>query len=252
MRLRYFGHTDVGLSRAHNEDAFLADPELGLFVVCDGVGGRARGEIASAETADLIWEWVKREQPVLRRASNAASLTDEVALGRVLRGAIQNACYLVHSMGELNPDQKGMSTTASAMLVVGETGIVGQVGDSRVYMARDGVISQVTEDHTLVNYQLKHGLITEAQARASTAKNVITRAVGHREYVDVDIVNLSLRPGDRFLLCSDGLHGYLEDADDVVALMGQDVESGVLSAIEHANARGGSDNITAMMLELLE
>ena len=252
MRLRYFGHTDIGLSRSHNEDAFLADPELGLFVVCDGVGGRARGEIASAETADLIWEWVKREQRALQAAINNATPDTQVTLARILRGAIQNACYLVHSMGELNPDQKGMSTTASAMLVAGGTGIIGQVGDSRVYMARDGAVSQVTEDHTLVNYQLKHGLITEAQARASTAKNVITRAVGHRDYVDVDIVTLELSPSDRFMLCSDGLHGYLEDIRDVQSLMVRDVEAGVLTAIELANARGGNDNITAMMIELLE
>ncbi|MEE9382454.1 MAG: protein phosphatase 2C domain-containing protein [Nannocystaceae bacterium] len=251
MRLRYFGHTDVGLSRAHNEDAFLADPELGLFVVCDGVGGRAKGEIASAESADLIWEWVKREHRTVEAAVTSTDPSRTVSLSRVLRGAIQNACYMVHSMGELNPDQKGMSTTVSAMIVANDVGVVGQVGDSRVYMARDDEVSQVTEDHTLVNYQLKHGLITEAQARTSTHKNVITRAVGHRAYVDVDIVTVPLRKGDRFLLCSDGLHGYMEELADVGSLMQQDVEGAVLSAIELANNRGGSDNITAMMIELL-
>ncbi|EDM75422.1 protein phosphatase/cyclic nucleotide-binding domain protein [Plesiocystis pacifica SIR-1] len=255
MRVRYFGDTDVGKKRTHNEDAFLADPDLGLFVVCDGVGGRARGEIASREAVDFIWEWFKREEKSLAELLDAdtKSSSSEAAgkLCQVMRGAIQNATYMVHSLGEQNPDQRGMSTTASAFFVAGNMGIVGQVGDSRVYLARDGRVSQLTEDHTLVNYQLKHGLISPEEAKRSRIRNVITRAVGHKDYVEVDTLPIPLFPKDRILLCSDGLHGYLNPKalDDIMA---RDVQEAVTHAIAFANDQGGSDNITALLIEVLD
>ncbi len=252
MRLRYFGHTDVGQKRAHNEDAFLADPELGLFVVCDGVGGRARGEIASSETVDFIWEWIKREQLAVAATRADPNPENVAALCRVVRGAIQNACYMVHSMGELDPDQRGMSTTASCFLVAGTVGVIGQVGDSRVYLARNGEVSQLTEDHTLINYQIKHGMITPEEAKKSRVKNVITRAVGHKDYVEVDTLPIPLFANDRVLLCSDGLHGYLENDRDLHEILEKDVQGSVLDAIKFANEAGGSDNITAMLVELIE
>ncbi len=250
MRVRYFGHTDVGLKRSHNEDAFLADPELGLFIVCDGVGGRARGEIASREAVDFIWEWFKREAGTLPPPGGDSN--EAVAkLCQMMRGAIQNATYMVHSLGELNPDQRGMSTTASAFYVSESLGVVGQVGDSRVYLARKGVVSQLTEDHTLVNYQLKHGLISPEEAKHSRIRNVITRAVGHKDYVEVDTLPIPLFPGDRILLCSDGLHGYLNEAA-LERIMSLDVEEAVLESIRFANDQGGSDNITSLLIEVLE
>lgn len=252
MRVRYFGHTDVGMKRAHNEDAFLADPDLGLFIVCDGVGGRARGEIASREAVDFIWEWFKREEKQLAALRDAGPRPEIVGkLCQQMRGAIQNATYMVHSLGQLNPEQRGMSTTASAIYIAGSIGIVGQVGDSRVYLARDGQVSQLTEDHTLVNYQLKHGLITPEEAKKSRIRNVITRAVGHKDYVEVDTLPIPLFAGDRILLCSDGLHGYLNDAA-LDRIMSKDVQEAVLESIRFANEQGGSDNITSLLIELLD
>jgi protein phosphatase len=252
MRLRYFGHTDVGQKRAHNEDAYLADPDLGLFIVCDGVGGRARGEVASSETVDFIWEWVKRGSEVVTAARANPSPENVTNLCRVLRGAIQNACYLVHSMGELDPEHKGMSTTASVLVVAGNVGVIGQVGDSRVYLSRGGDVSQLTEDHTLINYQIKHGMITPEEAKKSRVKNVITRAVGHKDYVEVDTLPIPLFPNDRILLCSDGLHGYLQNEEDLHRILAADVQEAVLEAVRFANSKGGSDNITAMLVELIE
>ena len=252
MRIRHFGHTDIGMKRAHNEDAFLADAELGLFIVCDGVGGRARGEIASQETVDFIWEWVKGEEAALATARSSGGPASIEILSKILRGAIQNACYMVHSLGEINPDQRGMSTTTSVFLLAGNVGIIGQVGDSRIYLTRDGEVSQLTEDHTLINYQLKYGLITEEEAKNSKVKNVITRAVGHKEYVEVDIMPIPLFLNDRILLCSDGLHGYFSDKKQVGDFMARDVQEAVLEAIHFANEQGGSDNITALLLELIE
>lgn len=251
MRLRYFGHTDVGMRREHNEDAFLADADLGLFVVCDGVGGRARGEVASAEAVELIWEWIKREHEVLDQARAEPNAETVAKLCRVVRNAIQNATYMLNAMGQLNPEQRGMSTTASAFVACGNIGVVGQVGDSRVYLSRGDQCTQLTEDHTLINYQIKHGMITPEEARRSKLKNVITRAVGHKEYVEVDTLPIPLFLGDRILLCSDGLHNYLRTEDELRNILQRDVQGGVLEAIRFANEAGGSDNITALMIELI-
>jgi serine/threonine protein phosphatase PrpC len=250
MRMHYFGHTDVGRTREHNEDAHLADPELGLFVVADGVGGRAKGEVASQETVEYIWDWFKRNEPVIREIakSNAAERTGQLC--QLVRGAVQNACYMVHSMGEIDPEQRGMSTTASVFLVCGNIGIIGQVGDSRVYLVRNREVAQLTEDHTLVNYQLKHGLITVEQAAQSRSKNVITRAVGHKDYVEVDTMPIPLFAGDRIVLCSDGFHGYVSTNEDMSYLLDMDVEEAVVEAIRFANDAGGKDNITVLMVEL--
>src|SRR5690606_33951434 len=157
MRTRHFGATDTGLRRSHNEDAFLADERLGLFVVCDGVGGRAFGEVAAQETVEIIWEWIKRDAAAIAAAADevrvarrmvvggAPVLESQVwlsagtvaSLGALVRGSLQNACYMVHGMAEVDANYSGMSTTASVVLVAGELAIVGQVGDSRVYLAHD-------------------------------------------------------------------------------------------------------------------
>jgi len=252
MRVIHHGASDVGLCRGHNEDALLADPELGLFVVADGVGGRAKGEVASQETVELTWEGIKREQELLKDVSAHSSPETIAQLCRLLRGAIQNACYMVNSMGEFDPDQRGMSTTATAILLAGNVGIVGQVGDSRVYLSRRGEVSQLTEDHTLINFQLKHGLITPQEADRSSMKNVITRAVGHKDYVEVDTLPIPLFAGDRVLLCSDGFHGYVTDISEVQKILDNTVEAAVRECIRFANEKGGKDNITALLIELVE
>jgi serine/threonine protein phosphatase PrpC len=250
MRIRYFGHTDVGLAREHNEDSHLADPDLGVFVVADGVGGRAKGEVASQETVELIWEWLKRNEVMIRDVAEGNATERAGQLCQIVRGAIQNACYMVHSMGELDPEQRGMSTTASVFLACGNVGVVGQVGDSRVYLVRENEVAQLTEDHTLINYQLKHGLITTEQAANSRAKNVITRAVGHKDYVEVDTLPIPLFAGDRVILCSDGFHGYVKDLREMDFFREMDVEDAVLEAIRFANESGGKDNITVLAVEL--
>ena len=249
---RHYGYTDTGRVRAHNEDAFLADAGLGLFVVCDGVGGRARGEIASQETVELILDWIKSDMTDIELARTQP--LDEAGLGRLgalVRGAVQNACYMIHSMGEIDPERRGMSTTASVALVVGGVAVVGWVGDSRVYLGRGEEVTQLTDDHTLVNHQVKQGVLTPEQARHSKMKHVITRAVGHRDFVEVDIRTTALQDGDRLLLCSDGLHEYLDANRTLHTLFAMDVREAAKEAIRHANDQGGRDNITALFVEYL-
>lgn len=270
MRTRHFGATDTGLRRSHNEDAFLADEQLGLFIVCDGVGGRAFGEIASQETVEMIWEWVKRDVSAIIDAAEEARLArrkvvharptaepqvwvgpETVArLGALVRGALQNACYMVHGMAEVDANYSGMSTTASVVLVAGELAIVGQVGDSRVYHARGDRVRQLTEDHTLLNMQVKQGLVSPEQARGR--KSQITRAIGLHDFVEVDIMAVPLMVGDRLLLCSDGLHEYLDSAETLTDLFNLDPRDAAPAAVRHANACGGKDNITALFVEILD
>nr|WP_276600550.1 MULTISPECIES: protein phosphatase 2C domain-containing protein [unclassified Nannocystis] len=270
VRTRHHGDTDVGRRRSQNEDAFDASDELGLFVVCDGVGGRACGEVASQTTVQLIREWVEREAELIHYAHEEARLArkqvvhgpsvepqicispDTVArLGALVRSALQNACYLVHGMAESDARYTGMSTTASVVLVAGELAIVGQVGDSRVYLAHGDDVRQLTEDHTLLNMQVKLGLASADKARGR--KSQITRAIGLREFVEVDIMAFPLQLGDRLLLCSDGLHEYLDQAaHTLIDLFRLHPRVAAPAAIRYANLCGGKDNITALFVELIE
>jgi protein phosphatase len=253
-----FGLTDIGRKRLSNEDTFLVDDELGLYVVADGMGGHNAGEVASGEAVETLHGMVKREEKALREIDGLPFTASREPMPpamrktlRLLESAVQAATYMVFSLGEANPERKGMGTTMSALLLRGGYAITAQVGDSRIYLMRDGRAEQVTEDHTLVAWQVKKGLITAEEARHSKQKNVITRAVGSREYVQVDTRSLPVRPRDRFLLCSDGLHSYLDDSE-IAALCSLNVPEAAHRAIEIANQRGGRDTITVVMIELNE
>ena len=251
-----FGLTDIGRKRLSNEDTFLVDDELGLYVVADGMGGHNAGEVASCEAVDTLHGMIKHQEKELREVDALSQEVLDEPMPPVMRktlrlveSAVQAATYMVFSLGEANPERKGMGTTMSVLLLRGEYAITAQVGDSRIYLMREGCAEQVTEDHTLVAWQVKKGIITPEEARHSRQKNVITRAVGSRDYVQVDTRSIALRRGDRFLLCSDGLHGYLEDAE-IAALGHLNAENAAKRAVELANQRGGRDNITAIVIDL--
>ena len=158
---------------------------------------------------------------------------------------------MVYGLAENDPERRGMGTTLSVLFLRGDFALTAQVGDSRVYRIRDGVAEQITEDHTLIAWQLKRGLITAEEARASQQKNVITRAVGSRDYVQVDTNCVAVESGDSFLLCSDGLHGYL-DAAEIARVMQLGAKAATAKLIELANRRGGRDNITSVAVELVD
>jgi protein phosphatase len=249
LAIRSFGLSDVGRRRKNNEDSFLCDDSIGLFVVADGMGGHAAGEVASSEAVDTVHGMVKRD---LANIGDRSRPLDEDQLRiarRLLESAIQAATYMVHALSEVEQGRAGMGTTISATLFVADVLITGQVGDSRIYQVREQQAYQLTEDHTLVRWQVKQGLLTPEEAKVSPHRNVITRSVGGRDYVEVDIAVVPLKSGDRYLLCSDGLHGYLQDEEipDLVALGGN---SAVAAFIDLANRRGGHDNITAVLVEV--
>lgn len=243
------GKTDVGRKRKSNEDALLLKDEIGLYIVCDGMGGHAAGEVASAEAVEAAYGMVRRgltglnvlRDPIVEEHAHAAC--------RLMESAGQAATYFVYSMGQFEADKSGMGTTLSALLVLGEYVVTAQVGDSRIYRVRKGEVEQLTEDHTLIDWQLKQGLITAEEASRSPHKNVITRAVGNRDYVQVDTRVIPLAAGDRFVLCSDGLHGYLEEAD-IAPIVALGAEKAVDLFIKLANERGGKDNITVIQVEI--
>lgn len=251
MIARSAGGTDVGKRRTLNEDAWLADDELGVYFVADGMGGHAAGEVASHEAVETAFGMIRRARPGLRALYPPVDPSNGAAAKRAMESAIQAATYMVFSMAELDREKSGMGTTMSGMLVLGDCAVIAQVGDSRIYRIRDGVADQVTEDHTLIAWQLRQGLITPDQARTSTQKNVITRAVGNREYVQVDTTIVELHVGDRFLLCSDGLHGYLRQSE-IPAMADLGGDQAIEAFIKLANDRGGRDNITAVLVEIAQ
>jgi protein phosphatase len=249
MARSYFA-SDSGRKRKHNEDAVSADDALGLYVVCDGVGGHAKGEIASREAAEQVASYLRAQKSVLDAyLALPADQADTQKVRRLLESAVQNACYMIFGIAEMDPTHTGMATTISALLLLGRSAFLAQVGDSRIYLVRSGIATQLTEDHTLVNAKLKQGLITREQAETMKNKNVITRAVGHRDYVEVDLFEVLLGPGDRFLLCSDGLHGYLEPGEIERVMASGTLEDAPQRFVQLANDRGGKDNISVVVVD---
>lgn len=254
MKLTSVARSDVGRKRQINEDAFFRDDERGFYVVADGVGGHNKGEIASREAVEQLTMWIYGAARDLDRLVERVVAGDSECvweIRRLLESGVKNACYMVFGMAELDPEKKGMSTTLSAMLVRAGLAFAVHVGDSRVYRVRQQNVLQLTEDHTLINYKVKHGMMTKQEAEKAAGKNVITRAVGHKDYVQVDTADIDIAVGDRFLLCSDGLHGYFNSDKDVSDLCSDgELEECAEAAVAMANQRGGKDNITAVVIEV--
>jgi serine/threonine protein phosphatase PrpC len=251
--LRFYAATDAGRVRDHNEDNFLVDKKLALFIVADGMGGHAAGEVASAIAVRVMHEEVRRERELLdayaRREPGDDKVTrrDVVAL---LEQAVQRASSKVHEEAATDPNKRGMGTTLSALLIVGDQGFIAHVGDSRIYLIRGERVEQLTEDHTVVNELIHRGQGDPAQIEQLRRKNAITRAVGIYERVLVDTLVIELVAGDVIVLSSDGLHAYLESADELRERLVLDGNESVKALIELANSRGGKDNITTVIVEL--
>ena len=254
LPLRFFAATDVGRVRDHNEDNFLVDKKIGLFMVADGMGGHAAGEVASAICVRTVHEELKKERELiadyLSGATGAKKVTpkDIVAL---LEHAVQSACLKIHEEAQIDQNKRGMGTTLSAILVLGHQGFIAHVGDSRIYMMRAGRIQQVTEDHTVFNELIKRGKLTKEQIEKVGPKaNAITRAVGVYERVDVDTLVIEVLAGDAFILASDGLTGYLDSPEELREPLALEGDAVVKKLIDLANERGGKDNITTVVVRI--
>ena len=241
-----FGQTDVGMRRDHNEDSYLVNDEQLLYVVADGMGGHAGGEMASRIAVTQIDEVVSRDMRDLLNGKSFKGPIEQHPALMVLPNAVKSACAEIFRTAQEMPDLHGMGTTVTAVSFVDSYAFFAHVGDSRAYLVRDGHIEQLSEDHSLVNEQLKAGLITEEQARMSRFKNIITRSVGFEEDVAVDTMVVPTQPGDLYLLCSDGLANLASDIEMRDLAYENFLRDVPQKLIDLANDRGGDDNITVI------
>jgi len=230
----------VGIIRSGNEDNYLMLPEKGMFIVADGMGGHAAGEVASEMAVQMI---ARGLQGVVGKSESEAT--------QMMRRAIHESNTAIFQRTVDEPEKRGMGTTATAMVINGPRYVVGQVGDSRAYLLRNGQLSQVTKDHSYVQEQVDAGYLTPEQARTHPYSNVITRCVGANSDVVPDIYVGTLKTGDLFLLASDGLTGMLED-HELLSILTTDSQPAVLvdSLVSEANRRGGLDNITVIIIRV--
>ena len=238
-----FGATDVGRVRSVNQDDYVVltgdSAPLGeaLIAVADGMGGHAAGEVASEMSLALLVDSLK-----------GARAPDE----RALRDAFSRANAGVFREASEKPEYRGMGTTLVAGLLTGGELIIGNVGDSRMYLHRNGELSRVTRDHSWVGEMAAAGVITEEQAANHPRRNVLTRALGVSSSVDADLARLPLRRGDRIMLCSDGLHGMVDDKTiaEIIGGKSLDPKKAARELIDLANKAGGTDNITVALARI--
>lgn len=245
VRLEYAARSDVGMIRSGNEDSFAAEVNAhrGVFVVADGMGGHAAGEVASLMAV----------QSVMTELADLKEIDDSGTAGNKLADSLRTANRNIHDRMLAEADKQGMGTTASVLVLDQKRYLIGQVGDSRVYMLRDGALQQITKDHSYVQEQVDAGFLTPEQAKYHPYSNVITRCVGASDSVEPDVYRGEIRVGDIFLVASDGLTGMVDDRRIHTLLMSRaNPDRKVHSLISEANGRGGLDNITAIVVHVVD
>jgi protein phosphatase len=243
MRGNAFGLTDVGRRRENNQDRLLLDAERGVYAVADGMGGHAAGEVASHIAIEALSEAVDGN-----RLGRDAANTQETAnrLESAFLEGNRRICESVVTRGEW----RGMGTTIVALVALEDRVVIGHVGDSRAYVLRDDELQRLTNDHSWVCEQVRLGLLTDEEAKRHPMRNIITRALGNREELEVETTEEPVRPGDVFLLCSDGLNSMLGD-DEIREILDQhrdDPEKACRALVDAANEQGGEDNVTVVIL----
>ena len=238
--MNVFGKTDIGLVRESNQDAFLAgtfDDGNCWAVVCDGMGGVSGGQVASKICVERVSEAIKRSYRSKMTLSSAKNL---------LTSSITAANSAVFKEAQESPEYKGMGTTVVAVIVLGNLAVVAHVGDSRAYLVNDE-IKAVTKDHSFVQLLIDTGKITELEAAFHPDRNIITRAVGIEHVVDVEIDIVDINEGDKLLICTDGLNGYVSDAY-ILKIIKEYGDSSTEKLVETANNSGGRDNVTVVII----
>ena len=250
MKIRYAAKTDVGMKRAHNEDYFSLVEDEQLFVVADGMGGHASGEVASKLAAETVGEFYQRTKDEDATWPYKMDRSLSYIENRLVCG-IKLANFKIFDAATRDIKYKGMGTTIVTTLVCGDNIYVAHVGDSRCYRVRDGKIQQITRDHSLLeDYREAKPDMTDEEARNFPHKNVITRALGMRDTVQVDIKPYPILLGDVYIMCSDGLSGMIEDGGILkVMTNAKTIERAVAELVDTANRAGGTDNITTLVLQ---
>jgi serine/threonine protein phosphatase PrpC len=243
------GLSDVGRVRTNNEDSFRIVEGLNLFILSDGMGGEAHGEVASAMAVDVINKYCETE-----KEDSGATVLDEVPANissrtRRLKNAVAQANFQIFQSAQKNPDQRGMGATITALWLKDTLLSIAHVGDSRAYLLRNGNLQQLTNDHSLVAEQVRRGLITPQQAEESEMQSVLLRALGAHPEVEIDVDEVEIIPRDALLLCSDGLTRMVTEPEIAGALQAETVPSAAAERlIALANENGGVDNITVIVV----
>lgn len=249
--LEAHGRTDVGRRRKLNEDSFLVDTNVNLFAVCDGMGGHNAGEVASRIAIETLAAFIRKSHGEEKDITWPYGLEKELSFeANRLKTAIRLSNKRVFKTADNREDYTGMGTTAVAALVNGRTLTIGSVGDSRCYLVRDGKLTQLTRDDSWVSAAWAEGILTPEEIERHPLRNVITKAIGAKDTLDVDIIEQGLVNGDLAFLCSDGLHGLVHDKDLLRLLTPPTIplEEATARLVDAANAAGGKDNVTVVIV----
>lgn len=250
MKLEVHGRTDVGRVRSNNEDNFLVDQDLGLMIVADGMGGHSSGEVASKMAVDVIRDSLKRFA-----SGGPAAIIGKVnpkfgELTNQLASCVRLSNQFIFESARAHPKHQGMGTTVDCVLVRKDKISIGHIGDSRVYLVRGGKLQQVTHDHSLVAEQVRQGVLKQDEAEKSHLKNILTRALGVDESVEVDMYELEAQDGDVLVCCTDGLNKMVRDEDILKTVV--EMKSPKMIAehlVDLANVAGGVDNTTVVVAQ---
>lgn len=248
MQFKVGAATDIGRKRSQNQDAIGSSPEMGLFLVSDGMGGHQGGETASSTAVEVILSSVDQAKKVPKSAGGKTA-------AQMVETALQNANHAIYERSVAEPKLRGMGTTTTALLFDNKVLTIGHVGDSRCYFLRPNQLWQATRDHSLVEEKLRAGLITREALKTDRMKNVITRSVGFEPAVQVDIYQMEVKAGDTFLLCSDGLSGLADDKEILEIVQkhlfeGGNAQNAVKALIAAANTNGGDDNVSSIIVQV--
>jgi protein phosphatase len=249
-----FGQTDVGRRRKLNEDNFLVDTDIHLYAVCDGMGGHNAGEVASKMAIETLGAFIgksHKEKEITWPYGLDVNLSFD---GNRLKTALKLANKKVFKAADNREDYTGMGTTAVAGIISNDVLTVGSAGDSRCYVFADGALSQLTRDDSWVSAAWAEGILSADEIERHPLKNVITKAIGAKEDVDINVVEHKLKPGEVALICSDGLHSMISDEQILAAVtpFPASLEEAAAKLIDAANAAGGKDNVTVVLIRYTE
>jgi serine/threonine protein phosphatase PrpC len=244
------GKTDTGRTRKNNEDAYVVEDGMRLYAVADGIGGHEGGEVASRMAIEGLSRIVRERCSGADNTPAHGVSTKGDSAGAALNHAFTLVNGTIRRAADENPALDRMGTTLTALLFHETTAHLAHVGDSRAYRLRDGVLTQLTDDHTVIADQLRAGLLTPVQARRNPYRHVITRALGIDADLIIDLRTIEVRPGDTFLLCTDGLTEMVEDAEIARILSGASPQETAEFLVREANSRGGVDNITVVVMHI--
>lgn len=252
LKLSHAGRTDVGIVRQRNEDAYLIDEATNLFVVCDGVGGRSGGQVASRIGSEWIGQRVHEKKTELATFGSKDSALNRREAGALLENAISEASGQIRSHAAENGELSGMATTAACLLIAGDHAFVAHVGDSRVYLCRHKTLHLLTEDHSLLNDLKRRGRDPDRSHLGAAYQGALTRALGVLNTARVDLLDLEVLPGDRFIICSDGVHGIVGDTSMQSIAPHGSAKEAAYTFVDMALQNGAPDNATVIVVDVIQ